>query len=83
MHQSLIGDSKLMQSLIQDGPALRAITLTGFADYLLDRGTLADVNFVQEHLYKSSMPPLSVIKADLEYVAKYWDQSSFDLCVCI
>ncbi|KAG8999196.1 hypothetical protein FRB94_006385 [Tulasnella sp. JGI-2019a] len=63
----------------RDGPALRAITLVGFATYLLDRGTPADVEFVQKHLYESAMPPMSVIKADLEYVAKYWEMSSFDL----
>ncbi|KAG8873530.1 hypothetical protein FRB98_008908 [Tulasnella sp. 332] len=63
----------------RDGPALRAITLTGFADYLLERGAPGDIKFVHEHLYELSMPPMSVIKADLEYVAKYWDQPSFDL----
>ncbi|KAG8893569.1 Glucoamylase, intracellular sporulation-specific, partial [Tulasnella sp. 417] len=63
----------------RDGPALRAITLVGFADYLLQRGTPQDIAFVKEHLYASDMPAESVIKADLEYVARYWKEHSFDL----
>lgn len=64
---------------IQDGPALRAITLVGFADYLLERGTPQDVAFVKQHLYTPDMPAESVIKSDLEYVARYWREHSFDL----
>ncbi|KAG8971723.1 Glucoamylase, intracellular sporulation-specific, partial [Tulasnella sp. 427] len=63
----------------RDGPALRAITLIGFADYLLQRGTPQDVAFVNKHLYIPDMPAESVIKADLEYVARYWKEHSFDL----
>ncbi|KAG8908356.1 hypothetical protein FRB99_007283 [Tulasnella sp. 403] len=63
----------------QDGPALRAITLIDFAEYLLNRGTPEDYEFVQQHLYKPELPALSVVKADLEYVARYWSDKSFDL----
>lgn len=63
----------------RDGPALRAITLIGFADYLLERGTPQDIAFVKSHLYAPTLPADSVIKADLEYVARYWKEHSFDL----
>lgn len=59
-----------------DGPALRAITLTRWAQSLLDRGEKA---YVLTHLYSSALPASTVIKADLEYVSHHWGASSFDL----
>lgn len=58
-----------------DGPGLRAVTLIKFANYLLDNGK---ENYVRTHLYTPTLPALSVIKQDLEYVAKYWNEQGFD-----
>ncbi|MHC4990956.1 MAG: glycoside hydrolase family 15 protein [Planctomycetota bacterium] len=58
-----------------DGPALRAITLKRFADYLLDRGRDRSV---LKRLYTPVLPANSVIKADLEYVCHRWREKSFD-----
>lgn len=59
-----------------DGPALRAITLTRFANALLDRG---EGDFVKRFLYQSRLPAHSAIKADLEFVSNHWRGTSFDL----
>jgi len=59
-----------------DGPALRAITLIGFAKILLNEG---QADYVRERLYTSRMPANTIIKKDLEYVAHHWAESSFDL----
>ena len=58
-----------------DGPALRAITLSRFADHLLDRG---NSRYVLKHLYTPGLPANSVIKSDLEYVSHHWREPSFD-----
>ncbi|CUA77622.1 glucoamylase [Rhizoctonia solani] len=64
----------------RDGPALRAITLIRFANYLLDRGTSADRNFVSQFLYNHDISSGdSVIKNDLEYTSHSCFDSSFDL----
>ncbi len=60
-----------------DGPALRALTLTKFANYLLDRGQ--DVQFVTRELYDSKVPTGSVIKTDLEFVAHNWRAINCDI----
>ena len=68
----------------RDGPALRALTLmTYLRAYNASHPTL----WVREggrknpfaDLYDASMPPNSIIKADLEYVARYWRDPGFDL----
>jgi glucoamylase len=59
-----------------DGPALRAVVLIRFAHSLLDEG---ESEFVKKYLYDSDFPTNSVIKADLEYVSRYWGHTSFDL----
>jgi glucoamylase len=59
-----------------DGPALRASTMTRFAHLLLDQG---QEEFVRQKLYDSVLPTHSAIKADLEYVAHHWRDFSFDL----
>lgn len=67
----------------RDGPALRALTLINYLrEYNASHPSLwtsvhADEFFAP--LYEASMPPRSVIKADLEYVSHFWNQSSFDL----
>jgi glucoamylase len=74
----------------RDGPALRAITLISYLHaYNASHPELwsrysssefkADTNPFSE-LYSAELPAKSVIKADLEYVAKYWNESDgFDL----
>jgi glucoamylase len=67
----------------RDGPALRAITLINYlraynASHPSLWGKHAE-NSIFHMLYEASMPARSVIKADLEYVAHFWNASSFDL----
>ena len=62
-----------------DGPALRASVLSKFAVSLLDHGTADDADLVRNQLYDSLQPTHSVIKRDLEYIAHYWSDTSFDL----
>jgi glucoamylase len=59
-----------------DGPALRVLALLGLADDLMMGG---DEDFVTKYLYRMEMPAQTVIKADLEYVAAYWEEPSVDL----
>ncbi|ELU41610.1 glycosyl hydrolases family 15 domain-containing protein [Rhizoctonia solani AG-1 IA] len=64
----------------QDGPALRAITLIRFANYLLDRGTGPDRDFVSRFLYnQDTSAGNSVIKNDLEYTSHMCFDTSYDL----
>jgi glucoamylase len=67
----------------RDGPALRALTLMHYVrEYNASHPSLWSssqaVDFFEPY-YHASMPPNSVIKADLEYVSRYWNASSFDL----
>lgn len=62
-----------------DGPALRALTLTRFARHLLGDGQSSGQNYVRSKLYRSRLPADTVIKRDLEYVAHRWREASFDL----
>lgn len=59
-----------------DGPALRAITLIHWAFELLQEG---QTNYVLTWLYRAELPAQTIIKADLEYVAREWRNGSFDL----
>jgi glucoamylase len=67
----------------RDGPALRALTLINYLrEYNASHPSLWNSVHSDEFfapLYEASMPPSSVIKADLEYVSHFWNQSSFDL----
>jgi glucoamylase len=67
----------------RDGPALRALTLINYLrEYNSSHPSLWNSVHADEFfapLYEASMPPSSVIKADLEYVSHFWNQSSFDL----
>lgn len=58
-----------------DGPALRALTLTRFAHYLMATGRNG---YVQTQLYSGKMPARGIIKRDLEYVAHSIHSSDFD-----
>ncbi|KAM0754204.1 hypothetical protein T439DRAFT_323080 [Meredithblackwellia eburnea MCA 4105] len=62
-----------------DGPALRVITLSRFANHLLDQGTDAEKEYVKTVLYDSKLNTQSVIKGDLEHVAKEWATPGYDL----
>jgi glucoamylase len=67
----------------RDGPALRALTLMHYVrEYNASHPSLwvsnEAVDFFEPY-YHASMPPNSVIKADLEYVSHYWNESGFDL----
>ncbi|KAI0304306.1 glucoamylase [Multifurca ochricompacta] len=53
----------------RDGPALRSTSLITYANWLLGQG---NSSFVTNTLWP-------VIKLDLDYVATYWNQSTFDL----
>lgn len=59
-----------------DGPALRAVTLTKLAFLWLSEGK---ENLVREYLYEQELPAHRVIKADLEYVSHHWRETDFDL----
>ena len=67
----------------RDGPALRALTLMRYLKAYNNTHPLlwtpADSRGQYKDLYTASMPPNSVIKADLEYVAHNWQASGFDL----
>ncbi|KAI2479605.1 Glycoside hydrolase family 15 protein [Pyrenophora tritici-repentis] len=67
----------------RDGPALRALTLMHYLrEYNSSHPSLwtstSSADFFRP-FYAVEMPPRSVIKADLEYVSHFWNQSSFDL----
>jgi len=59
-----------------DGPAIRAVSLIRFTRHLLKLG---HEDYVQEYLYDSFEPSESLVKADLDFVAKQWRQKSFDI----
>lgn len=58
-----------------DGPALRALTLINFANTLIEEGKM---DYVVNTLYTPTLPALSVIKQDLEYTARHWNEQGFD-----
>ncbi|KAI8978782.1 glucoamylase [Trametes punicea] len=53
----------------RDGPALRATSIITYANWLLDNG---NTTYVQNTLWP-------IIQLDLDYVATYWNESTFDL----
>ena len=67
----------------RDGPALRALTLMKYLNaYNNTHPSLwspTDSRGQYKNLYTASMPPDSVIKADLEYVSHNWQSPGFDL----
>ena len=67
----------------RDGPALRALTLMHYLrEYNASHPSLwtsAGSEDFYGPFYTAEMPPRSIIKADLEYVSHFWNQSGFDL----
>lgn len=67
----------------RDGLALRALTLMQYLNAHNNTHpslwTPADGQGQYKNLYTASMPPNSVIKADLEYVSHNWQSPGFDL----
>ncbi|CAN9108536.1 unnamed protein product [Alternaria alternata] len=67
----------------RDGPALQALTLMHYLrEYNASHPSLWSSESSEDFFgpyYTAEMPPRSVIKADLEYVSHFWNQSSFDL----
>lgn len=64
-----------------DGPALRAMAVIKFANYLIktspDEST---ISYVKKYLYDSKWPDTtSLIKRDLQYVSHVWFHKCFDL----
>ena len=64
-----------------DGPALRALAIIPYANYLLDRAWPADLDYVAKELWhRDQLRALgSVIKNDLEEVGGTWWKTGFDL----
>jgi hypothetical protein len=62
----------------QDGPALRALTLSRFAMNLLETMSVEEFTSKYAYLYESFLPPNSTIKADLEYISNHWTELSYD-----
>lgn len=66
-----------------DGPALRALALMRYVRLYNSShpelwNTPAGDTFYSS-LYEATWPPNSIIKADLEYTARYWREPGFDL----
>ncbi|KAL4242276.1 glycosyl hydrolase 15 family protein, partial [Abortiporus biennis] len=53
----------------RDGPALRAISLISYANWLIAND---NSSFVEENIWP-------IVQIDLDYVARTWNQSTFDL----
>ncbi|WVF68423.1 hypothetical protein IAT40_003188 [Kwoniella sp. CBS 6097] len=65
----------------RDGPALRALAIIPYAHYLLDRGYPPDEQYIRDNIYDPNkiVSPGKVVKNDLEEVAQFWAEASFDL----
>lgn len=59
-----------------DGPALRAIAICHWAQLLIGEGRKKEV---LDRLYNIGGAPTTVLRADLDFSAKYWGNSSVDL----
>lgn len=59
-----------------DGPALRALTMSKWALALIQAGRK---EWVRQYLYSSDLPATKIIKTDLEYTSRNWQVPSFDL----
>lgn len=63
-----------------DGPALRAIALLGYANYLIEKGDKASLDYALNVLYRpSAIHVPSIIKNDLDYTARMWESETFEL----
>ncbi|KAH0545570.1 hypothetical protein FGG08_000401 [Glutinoglossum americanum] len=69
----------------RDGPALRALTLIRYLRVYNDTNPALwssgdpDVTHFFKLLYDASLPAISIIKADLEYISNHWKHAGFDL----
>ena len=64
---------------MQDGPPLRASLLISFANHYRQTHPSEAEKLIKEELYDSLSETNSVIKADLDYVVKYWRETGFCL----
>ncbi|KAI9893350.1 MAG: Glucoamylase, intracellular sporulation-specific [Vezdaea aestivalis] len=70
----------------RDGPALRALTCIAYlraynashSELWASTSPHGQADWYKG-FYESTLPATSLIKADLEYVAKYWDTTGFDI----
>ncbi|MCO5555750.1 hypothetical protein L7F22_009295 [Adiantum nelumboides] len=63
-----------------DGPALRAISMLFYANYLLSIDDKEALEYVRSTLYRpSAATTSSLIKDDLDYVARAWQENSYEL----
>ncbi|MDB5037237.1 MAG: hypothetical protein JWQ35_765 [Bacteriovoracaceae bacterium] len=59
-----------------DGPALRAKTLTFFAEILIEEG---QEDLVRKLFYDGRIPSETLLKADLEFVSHHWKDLSYEM----
>lgn len=63
-----------------DGPALRAVSLLNYANYLVNTKDPAALQYVISVLFRpSAAHSPTIIKDDLDYVARKWKDSTFEL----
>lgn len=58
-----------------DGPALRALVMSEWAIQLISEGR---TDFVKTELYRPELPSSALIKSDLEFTARHWQEASYD-----
>lgn len=63
----------------RDGPALRILTLTSYIKTLNETEPELVTEEWLTKLYDPTKPNFSIIKADLEYIARTWNEQGFDL----
>ena len=62
----------------QDGPAIRALTLSRFVMRLLQSMSAEEFVATYPFLYTPTLPANSTIKADLEYISNHWPDLNYD-----
>lgn len=63
----------------RDGPALRILTLTSYVKVLNQTHPELVTKEWLKKLYNPRLPTDSIIKSDLEYIARTWHEPGFDL----
>src|SRR4029079_8407154 len=58
-----------------DGPALRAIAMIHWANILIQKDNL----YMAKYFYSNEWPGNAPAKRDLEYIARHWQDSTYDL----
>ncbi|MFN8847076.1 MAG: glycoside hydrolase family 15 protein, partial [Bdellovibrionales bacterium] len=56
-----------------DGPALRSLVMTEWAFQLIQDGR---IEFVKNEMYRPELPANAIIKSDLEFTARTWQEAS-------